>query len=65
MLISWNLQEKSSVVSINTSSTLASRSFIGQATKDTTVKMVYWSIGYFFFKKKPMRHCYVAVYLFY
>ena len=38
MLISWNLHEKSSQVSIKTRSSL---SFIGQVTKHTTLK---WSI---------------------
>ena len=42
MLISRNLCNKSSKVSIKTRSTPASLSFKGQATKHTTVK---WSIG--------------------
>ena len=42
MLISRNLPKKSSEVSINTRSPLASFSFKYQATKTTTVK---WSIG--------------------
>ena len=41
MLISKNLHKKSSDVSIQTSSTPASLSFIGQVTKHTTVK---WTI---------------------
>ena len=42
MLISRNLHNKSSEVSIKTRSTPASLSFNGQATKHTTVK---WSIA--------------------
>ena len=41
MLISRNLHKKSSEVSIKTGSTSASLPFKGQATKHTTVKMVY------------------------
>ena len=41
MLIGWNLQKKSSEISIKTRSILASISFIGQVTKHTNVK---WSI---------------------
>ena len=42
MLISKNLHEKSSELSIKTRSTPASLSFIGQVTKHTTV---IWSIA--------------------
>ena len=42
MMISRNLNETSSDVSIKTSSTAASFSFKGQETKHTTAK---WSIG--------------------
>ena len=41
MLISTNLHKKSSEVSIKTRSPPASFSFKGQATKHTTIKMVY------------------------
>ena len=44
MLISENLHKKSSKISIETRSTLASLLLKGQATKHTTIK---WSIGDF------------------